>query len=160
MGFPSKTNDNDSDTSVFGCGATAIVFGCGATAIWNSNVVGAVISTSSSVPTSRFIAPMMRRSFRFRELCDGAESVKLPRHGGLPEAIVSGDFPAQFLRDLVLVYRFGSSPNSPAPGREDDTKSWQGAVESASECSSKWPARWSRSLTWRLSSVMVPARRG
>ena len=31
MGFPSK-NDNDSDTSVFGCGATAI---------GNSNVVGA-----------------------------------------------------------------------------------------------------------------------
>jgi hypothetical protein len=40
-----------------------------------------VISTSSSAPTSRFIAPLMRRSFRFRELCDGAESVKLPRHG-------------------------------------------------------------------------------
>ena len=75
----------DSDTAVFGCGATAI---------WNSNVVGAVISTSSSAPTSRFIAPMMRRSFRFRELCDGAESVKLPRHSVLPEAIVSGDFPA------------------------------------------------------------------
>src|SRR6478736_3273306 len=38
----------------------APVFGCGATAIWNSKVVGAVMSTSSSAPTSRFIAPMER----------------------------------------------------------------------------------------------------
>ena len=45
--LPSSTNDNRSDTSVFGCGATAI---------WNSNVVGAVISISSSAPTARFIA--------------------------------------------------------------------------------------------------------
>src|SRR5271157_4148591 len=48
-GLPSNTNDNRSETSVFGCGATAI---------WNSNVVGSVISTSSSAPTSRFMAPM------------------------------------------------------------------------------------------------------
>src|ERR1700757_1689821 len=46
-GLPSNTNDNRSETSAFGCGATAI---------WNSNVDGSVISTSSSAPTSRFIA--------------------------------------------------------------------------------------------------------
>jgi hypothetical protein len=46
-GFPSSTNDNHSDTSVFGCGATAM---------WNSNSVGAVISISSSAPTSGFIS--------------------------------------------------------------------------------------------------------
>src|ERR1700726_2780344 len=51
-GLPSNLNDNDSDTSVLGCGATAI---------WNSNVVGAMISTSSSAPTSRFTAPMTDR---------------------------------------------------------------------------------------------------
>jgi Family of unknown function (DUF5994) len=78
IGFPSKTNDNDSNTSVFGCGATAI---------WNSNVVGAVISTSSSAPTSRFIAAMICPSFRFREPCHGAACL-------LPEAIVSGEVPA------------------------------------------------------------------
>src|ERR1700679_1112612 len=42
-GLPSNENDKRSDTSVFGCGATAI---------WNSNVVGSVISTSSSAATS------------------------------------------------------------------------------------------------------------
>jgi hypothetical protein len=46
-GFPSSANDNRSDTSVLGCRATEI---------WNSSVVGAVISTSGSAPTSRFIA--------------------------------------------------------------------------------------------------------
>ena len=65
-GFPSKTNDSDSDTSVFGCGATAI---------WNSSVVGAVISTSSSAPTSRFIAPMIHHSLGLREPCDSAGSM-------------------------------------------------------------------------------------
>src|ERR1700747_3591547 len=46
-GLPSSTNDNRSETSAFGCGATAI---------WNSNVDGSVISTSSSAATSRLIA--------------------------------------------------------------------------------------------------------
>src|ERR1700737_5322026 len=48
-GLPSSTNDNRSEH---------LVFGWGATAIWNSNVVGSVISTSSSAPTSRFMAPL------------------------------------------------------------------------------------------------------
>src|ERR1700731_387396 len=46
-GLPSSTNDNRSETSAFGCGATAI---------WNSNVDASVISTSSSAATSRPIA--------------------------------------------------------------------------------------------------------
>ena len=64
-GFPSNTNDNDSDTWALGCGATAI---------WNSNSVGAVISTSSSAPTSRFIVLMMRLSIWIGEPSDGAGS--------------------------------------------------------------------------------------
>src|SRR6478672_2421557 len=64
-GFPSNMNDNDSDTWALGCGATAI---------WNSNSVGAVISTSSSAPTSRFIVLMMRLSIWIREPSDGAGS--------------------------------------------------------------------------------------
>src|ERR1700743_2696486 len=52
-GVPSNTNDNRSDTSVFGFGATAI---------WNSNVVGSVISTSSSAATSRLDWRSMRDS--------------------------------------------------------------------------------------------------
>src|SRR6185437_11183826 len=52
---PSKSNDNASETEVLGCGAIAI---------WNSNVVGAVISTSRSAATSRLISvpPVHRRS--------------------------------------------------------------------------------------------------
>lgn len=42
-------NDNRSDTSAFGCRATAI---------WNSSAVSAIISISSSAATCRFIASM------------------------------------------------------------------------------------------------------
>src|ERR1700743_3944828 len=52
-GVPSNTNDNRSDTWVLGGGATAI---------WNSNVVGSVISTSSSAATSRLDWLSMRDS--------------------------------------------------------------------------------------------------
>jgi serine/threonine protein kinase len=85
MGFPFKTNDNDSNTWVLGCGATAI---------WNSSVVGAVMSTSSCAPTTRLMSPMMPadRTSRGRATAHGsarlwsgpaARSNSLPEHGSI-----------------------------------------------------------------------------
>ena len=102
----SSTNDNDSVTSAPGCGATAI---------WNSRVVGAVISTSSSAPTARFIAT------RFSDSGEQVLAVRGTAHlyprpspgetSGKP-CSAGGDQRADRLVDLVGVGRAAA----PAPG--------------------------------------------
>src|ERR1700730_11750329 len=73
IGLPSSTKDNDSSTSAPGCGATAI---------WNSNVVGALMSTSSSALTCRFIRLML-----FADPCwvPGPSDPFVPSHIGFPD---------------------------------------------------------------------------
>src|SRR5689334_6705666 len=59
---PFKLNDRVSETEALGCGATAI---------WNSNVVGDVISISSSAATSRLTSvPLVHRTVTRHQVID------------------------------------------------------------------------------------------